>query len=110
MRVMCSSVLALQAVVLALTAPVMITLTDVPTGVALAICLGLALAALVVTASLGHRWAVWAGHLLQVATIGLGFVVSPMFLLGSVFATLWVTAVVLGTRIDNEKAARSAAG
>jgi Protein of unknown function (DUF4233) len=110
MRVMCSSVLGLQAVVLALTAPVMITLTNVSTGVALAIGLGLAFAALAITALLRHRWAVWAGHLLQVATIGLGFVVSGMFLLGSVFATLWVTAVVLGTRIDHEKAARSAAG
>jgi Protein of unknown function (DUF4233) len=110
MRVMCSSVLGLQAVVLGLTAPVMITLTDVSTGVALAIGLGLAAAALVITAMLGHRWAIWAGHLLQVATIGLGFVVPVMFLLGSVFAALWVTAVVLGARIDQEKAARSSAG
>ena len=41
MRVMCSSVLALQAIVLGLTTPVLLTLTDVPTGIGLAVGLGL---------------------------------------------------------------------
>ena len=109
MRVMCSSVLALQAIVLGLTTPVLLTLTDVSTGIGLAVGLGLMAAAIVVAGLLRFRWAEWAGHLLQVASIGLGFVIPAMFVLGVVFAALWATAVVLGKRIDREKAARAAA-
>jgi hypothetical protein len=109
MRVMCSGVLALQAVVLGLTTPVLLTLTDVSTGTGLAVGLGLMAAAIVITGLLRFRWAVWGGHLLQVASIGLGFVIPAMFLLGVVFAALWATAVVLGQRIDCEKAARASA-
>lgn len=107
MRVMCSSVLALQAIVLGLTTPVLLTLTDVSTGIGLGVGLGLMTAAIVVAGLLRFRGAVWAGHLLQVATIGLGFLIPAMFLLGVVFSALWVTAVVLGQRIDREKAARA---
>lgn len=105
---MCSSVLGLQAVALALTTPVLITLGDVSTTVALICGVGPALAAVVVAAFLRHRWAVWAGHLLQVASLALGLLVPVMYLLGGLFAALWVTAVVLGARIAREKAARSA--
>jgi Protein of unknown function (DUF4233) len=107
MRVMCSSVLALQAIVLGLTTPVLLTLTDVSTGAGLAVGLGLMAAAILIAGLLRYRWALWAGHLLQVASIGLGFVIPAMFLLGVVFAALWATAVVLGQRIDREKAART---
>jgi hypothetical protein len=107
MRVMCSSVLALQAIVLGLTTPVLLTLTDVSTGAGLAVGLGLMAAAILIAGLLRYRWALWAGHLLQGASIGLGFVIPAMFLLGVVFAALWATAVVLGQRIDREKAART---
>jgi hypothetical protein len=106
MRTMCAAVLALQAVVLGLTTPVLLTLSDVSTGVGLAVGLGLMVTAIVIAGLLRFRWAVWAGHLLQVATIGLGFVIPAMFVLGVVFAALWATAVVLGQRIDRERAAR----
>jgi hypothetical protein len=107
MRVMCSSVLALQAIVLGLTTPVLLTLSDVSTATGLIVGLGLMTSAIVIAALLRFRWALWAGHLLQVATIGLGFVIPAMFLLGAVFAALWATAVVLGQRIDRERAART---
>ncbi len=106
MRVMCSSVLVLQAIVLGLTTPVLLTVSDVSTGTALAVGLGLMAAAIVIAGLLRFHWAMWAGHLLQVVSIGLGFVIPAMFLLGLVFAALWATAVVLGQRIDREKAAR----
>jgi hypothetical protein len=107
MRVMCSAVLALQAIVLGLTTPVLLTVTDVSTGVGLAVGLGLMAAAILIAVLLRYGWALWAGHLLQVVSIGLGFVIPAMFLLGFVFAALWATAVVLGQRIDRENAART---
>jgi hypothetical protein len=109
MRVMSSSVHALQHIELGLTTPVLLTVTDVSTGAGLAVGLGLMAAAIVVAGLLRFRWAVWAGHILQVASIGLGFVIPAMFLLGVVFAALWATAVILGERIDREKAARASA-
>ena len=46
------------------------------------------------------------GWLVQFAAIGLGFVVPVMFVLGALYAGLWVTAMVLGRRIDEAKRAR----
>ncbi len=51
------------------------------------------------------EWAYVAGWVLQVAAIGLGFVVPAMFVLGGLFALLWATADVLGRKIERERAA-----
>jgi len=60
---------------------------------------GAALACLMVTALLRHRWAYVAGSLLQVLVIAAGVVVPVMFFLGVVFAVLWVLAIYLGRRV-----------
>ena len=106
---MASAVLALESVVLFLSTPVMIQVSDVDTGPAVAAGLGLALAALVLCGLLRFRWAYVAGSLLQVAAVALGFVVTTMFVLGVIFALLWAAALVLGRRVDAAKAARGAA-
>jgi hypothetical protein len=103
-RGMCAAVLSLEAITLGLTAPVMITLTDVSTPTALALGLGLAVACLVLAGLLRSEWAYAAGWVIQVAAIGLGFVVPMMFLLGAIFALLWGTAVFLGRKIERERA------
>ena len=46
---------------------------------------------------------------MQVAAIGLGFVVPVMFGLGLVFAALWTGADLLGRKIERERAAAWAA-
>ena len=46
---------------------------------------------------------------MQVAAIGLGFVVPLMFVLGAIFALLWGTAYFLGRKIERERAAAYAA-
>jgi Protein of unknown function (DUF4233) len=108
-RGMCAAVLSLEAITLGLSTPVMITLTEVGTATALALGLGLALACLVLAGLLRSEWAYGAGWAIQLAAIGLGFVVPMMFLLGGIFALLWGTAVFLGRKIERERAAAYAA-
>jgi hypothetical protein len=104
-----AAVLSLEAITLGLTTPVMITLTDVSTPTALALGLGLAVACLVLAGLLRSEWAYGAGWAIQLAAIGMGFVVPMMFLLGAIFALLWGMAYFLGRKIERERAAAYAA-
>lgn len=104
-RSMCAAVLTLEAITLALTTPVMISLSGVQPSLALAVGLGLALLCLLVAGSLRREQAYLMGHLIQVAAIGLGFVVGFMWVLGPLFALLWGTAYGLGRKIERERAA-----
>lgn len=108
-RGMCAAVLSLEAIALGLTTPVMITISDVATGTALAIGLGLALVCLLLAGMLRAEWAYLAGYAVQVAAIGLGFVLPVMFGLGAIFAALWAGADLLGRKIERERAAAWAA-
>lgn len=103
-RGMCAAVLSLEAITLGLTTPVMITISDVSTGPALAVGLGLMVACLVVAGLLRAEWGYQLGWLLQAWAIGLGLVVPIMFVLGPVFALLWGTAYFLGRKIERERA------
>lgn len=104
-RSMCAAVLSLEGITLGLTTPVMITIADIEPGTALAVGLGLAVGCLVVAGLLRAEWAYRLGHAIQVAAIGLGFVVPLMFVLGPVFAALWGAAYGLGRKIERERAA-----
>lgn len=108
-RMMCAAVLGLEAVVLGLTTPVMISVESVATGPALAIGLGLCGVCLVLSGLLRRPWAYYAGWLVQLAAIALGVVIPLMFVLGGIFALLWGLADGLGRRIDRERAAAFAA-
>jgi hypothetical protein len=103
-RGMCAAVLSLEAITLGLTTPVMITIADVPTGTAVSVGLGLAVACLLLAGMLRAEWAYLAGYALQVAAVALGFVVPVMFGLGLVFAALWAAADGLGRKIERERA------
>jgi hypothetical protein len=106
---MCAAVLALEAITLGLTTPVMISVSDVSTGAAVGIGVGLLVACLLVAGMLRRPWAYALGWAIQVAAVALGFVVGIMFVLGGIFALLWGMADVLGRRIDRERAAAFAA-
>lgn len=108
-RGMCAAVLSLEAITLGLTTPVMVTIGGVGLGTALAVGLGLTLACLLLAGMLRAEWAYQAGWVIQVAAVGLGFVVPMMFFLGAVFALLWGTAYLLGRKIERERAAAYAA-
>ena len=103
-RNMCAAMLTMQAIVLGLSIPVMITVENVSSTTAGWIGGGLAVACLAVTAMLRKPWAYVAGHLLQVATIATGFLVPIMFLIGIMFAALWLGAFGLGRKIEADKA------
>lgn len=104
-RGMCAAVLTLEAIVMLLSAPVLVRFADVDTGVAIAIGVGLCLACLVVAGMLRSEAGYVAGWILQVGAVGLGFLTPVMFFLGGVFAALWIAADLLGRRIEDERAA-----
>ena len=106
-RAMCAGMLTLQAVALFLAGIVMTGLTDVGFAVALSIGLSLAALCLVAAGMLRKAWGYWLGWAVQVISIGLGFVVPIMFFLGAVFGALWAGSYFLGAKIDREKAERA---
>jgi hypothetical protein len=106
---MCAAVLCLEAITIGLSTPVMISVSDVATGTAVATGLGLALACLLLAGMLRGEWAYALGWLIQVAAIALGLLVPLMFFLGAVFAALWAAAYFLGRKIERERAAAYAA-
>ena len=105
-RSMCAAMLCLQAVVLFLTGVVTIGMTDIGAAASLSLGLGLAVLCVLAAALLRFRVGYLLGHLVQIVSIGLGFVTTPMFFLGVVFAALWIAAYVLGDRIDREREER----
>ena len=107
MRAMGGAVLGFESVILLLTIPVLVAVSDVDTGRAFAPGLGLAGLAIVAAAFLSRPFGLWLGHLVQAGAVLMGFAVPVMFFLGAVFAGLWVLAIVLGRRVDAAKAARS---
>ena len=107
-RSVCAAMLALQAVVLFLTGVVSIGMTDLGAGASLGMGFGLAALCVLAAGMLGRPFGYPLGWAVQVVSIGLGFVVNAMFLLGVAFAGLWATAYLLGARIDQERAERAA--
>jgi hypothetical protein len=101
---MCAAMLTLQAIVVGLSVPVLISVDDVDKSVALPLGLGLALVCVLTAGMLRRPWAYWLGHACQVATLALGFLSPAMFFVGALFALLWISAFVLGRRIEADKA------
>jgi hypothetical protein len=107
-RRLCSAILLLEAIVLGLSTPVLISVESVDTARALWVGVGLAVACLVTAGLLRRAWAYSLGWAIQVAAIALGFEVTAMFALGAIFLALWITAVRLGRLIDRDRAAGEA--
>lgn len=106
MRGMCAAMLTLEAVILALSVPVMISVEDVDTPLALGLGLGLAVLCVITAGLLRHPWAYVVGHVLQAGAVSLGFIVPVMFVVGAMFAGLWALAYLVGRRIEADRARR----
>jgi hypothetical protein len=101
MRRLCATVLIFEAIVIGLAIPVAITIehrSHMMAGVAGGVLAGAAVVLALVVSRTGQGWALALGSLLQVAVIAAGLVVPAMFVLGAIFAALWVTAIWLGNR------------
>ncbi|WP_433470091.1 DUF4233 domain-containing protein [Spirillospora sp. CA-128828] len=94
-----ATVLACEAIVVALAIPVAVSVLDVDGATAGGVCGGLAVLCLVLAGLLRFPWAITAGTVLQVLIIATGFIVPAMFFLGVVFGALWGTAIWLGHKV-----------
>ncbi len=103
MRVLGSTVLILEALVVLLAIPIAINVSDVNATYALFI--GIALAGLLVltVGVITKPIAVPIGWVLQVLVIASGVVVPTMFFVGGLFALLWFYAVRNGQRVDRAR-------
>lgn len=103
-RGMCAAILTLEGIAFGLVTPVLLTLTDMSTALALLTGLGFVVVCFVLAGMLKRPWGYAAGHVVQGLVIGLGFIVPMMFVVGGLFALLWGTAYWLGGKIEREKA------
>ncbi len=95
-RRLLATVLACEAIVIALAIPVAVTVLEVDGGTAGLVCGGLAVVCVLMAGLLRFPWAVPAGTVLQVLIIATGFMVPTMFFLGAVFGALWATGIWMG--------------
>ena len=110
LRQLCGTVLIMEAVVIGLAIPVAIVQEHLRHGVAGGVGGGLALCALLLGGVVGRPgmgWALWAGSALQVLVIAAGVVVPAMYILGVIFAALWVTGIWLARRLQASPAPRA---
>ena len=105
-RQLCGTVLIMEAIVIGLAIPVAIVSEHANHGLAGGIGGGLAVCAVLIGGVVGRPhmgWALWAGTVLQVLVIAAGAVVPAMYVLGVIFAALWVTGIWLVRRHETPK-------
>ncbi len=96
-------VLVLEAVVIALTIVPAVKLEHVAPGTA-GITAAVAVVLALVLAALARRWlavTLVGGSVLQALVIASGVVLPVMYILGGIFALLWVTGIWLGHRVES---------
>lgn len=108
MRVVCAVVLVFEAIVIGLAIPIAIQLEGVDPSIAGGVWGGMAVAALLLSGLQRHTWAHYASWALQAAFLFSSFMVSGALLVAVVFASLWVTGVIMGRRVDETRAAHAA--
>lgn len=109
MKVLCSSVLGIESIVVFLCCLVASTNGSVSSqGAAIGLGAGLMVLILLSIGVLRRPWGVWWGSFLQVVVVFLGILVPIMWFVGGIFAVLWFLAVRNGSRVDALRAARAA--
>ena len=100
---LCSTVLVLEAIVIALTIVPAVKLAQVApaTAGAAAGVVVVAAIALVALARRHLRVTIAGGSLLQLLVLASGFVLPAMFILGGIFLLLWITGIWLGHRVES---------
>lgn len=103
-RTLAAATLSLEAFVVFFAGLVAKDLSDLPTGAALGLFSGLALACLLTAGLLRRPWGYPLGWVIQAAAVASGFWVPVMVVLGLIFAVLWAVALRVGRRIERERA------
>lgn len=99
-RLIGSSVLIFEAIAIWLAIPVAIQNHNIAPEVAISVGGALGLIAVLIPAGFRRGWAVPAGSVLQPIVLLTGIWVSPMLLIGGLFAFLWVGGLLLVRRAD----------
>ena len=107
MRVVLLTVLIFEVVVFGLAVPVMILVSAVSPALAGIGGGGAALLALVAAGLMRRPVGYLVGWLTQPVGILLGLLTPAMFVVGMLFAGLWVLSFVLGRRLEGQAAARA---
>jgi hypothetical protein len=102
-RTLASIVLGFEIIVVFLAALVIFGLGALPAWLALGGGATLCLAMVAVTLLLGRSWSYYAGWGVQVIVLAGGFLNPTMFFVGAIFVAMWTYAMVVGTRLDNQK-------
>ena len=113
MRRLCSTVLIMEAVVVALAIVPSIALGHMNGGTAGAIGGAIAVVAIGLAGCVGRpgmRWALYAGSALQLLVIAVGVVMPAMYVLGVIFAALWFTGIWLGRKVESANRGAPAGG
>ncbi|WP_034663749.1 DUF4233 domain-containing protein [Cellulomonas sp. KRMCY2] len=105
-RQFAATILVLEAFVALFAALVAFGLRAAPSPVVWGVGGSLAVALVLVAGMLRGPGGYVAGSALQVPVLAAGAVVPLMLVVGGVFAVLWVVALRLGGRIDNERLER----
>lgn len=105
-RRLCSAVLTFEAVLMLLSILVLNGFSILPPAAAASVGGGMAALCLITAGSLGRPWGYLLGHVVQVAIVALGLLAPSIVVVGFLFAALWVTAYVIGLRIDLDRALR----
>ncbi len=107
MKVLASSVLAMEIMVMGFA---VLFASKNHSGYAL-IWGGVVAALLAIAAATLRSFVGWVlGSILQLALISYGFVATPLFFLGTLFAGLWIAAIVVGRKGEATRAALLKAG
>lgn len=108
MRRLCSTVLAMEAVVVLLFIVPAKVLEHVSGGTAGAVGGGIALLAIILAGFVGRRrWALYAGSVLQFLVIAAGVLLPAMYILGVIFTALWFTGIWLARKVESQTAERA---
>lgn len=102
MRVLGSSVLAFEAIVVLLAIPAAVTVGTVsgPPWVFIAAGITLAVLLIALAGMVTRPWAIPVGWVLQGLVVATGILVPAMLIVGGAFAILWGMAIRLSRRVD----------
>lgn len=99
MKVLGSSVLAFEIVIILLAIPVALWSND-NTGLVVAAALIIAVGLVVALVGLRRGWGLTVGWVMQAALIAYGLLAAWMFVIGVIFTILWWAAIHYGSRVD----------